>query len=46
METNLAKQVTRRHEVPPMREYLVWWKGLSRRETNWEREDALGKFVD
>ena len=46
VETILAERVTRKHGVPPMREYLVRWKGLPKRKTSWEREDALGKFAE
>ena len=45
VETILAEWVTRKQGVPPMREYLVWWKGLLKRKGSWEHEDALGKFV-
>ena len=45
METILAERVTRKQGVPPMREYLVRWKGLPKRKASWEREDALGKFA-
>ena len=44
METILVEQVSRRHGAPPVREYLVQWKGLSRQKASWERKDALGKF--
>ena len=46
VETILVEQVTRRHGVPLMQEYLVRWKSLSRRKASLEREDALGKFVN
>ena len=46
VETILAERVTRKHGVPPMREYLVRWKGLPKRKTSWERENELGKFAD
>ena len=46
METILAERVTRKQGVPPVREYLVRWKGLPKRKARWEREDALGKFVE
>ena len=46
METILAERVTRKHRVPPMREYLVRWKGLPKKKASWEREDALGKFAN
>ena len=45
VETILAERVTRKQGVPPMREYLVRWKGLPKRKASWEREDALGKFA-
>ena len=32
VETILAEWVTKKHGVPPMREYLVWWKGLPKRK--------------
>ena len=46
METILAERVTRKQGIPPVREYLVRWKGLPKRKTSWEREDGLGKFAD
>ena len=46
METILAERVSRKHGVPLVREYLVQWKGLPKWKASWEREDALGKFVD
>ena len=46
VETILVEWVTRKHGVPPMREYLVRWKGLPKRKASWEREDVLGKFAD
>ena len=46
METILAEWVTRRHGVPPVREYFIRWEGLSRHKASWEHEDALGKFAD
>ena len=46
VETILAERVTRKQGVPPVREYLVGWKGLPKWKTSWEREDALGKFAD
>ena len=46
METILVERVTRKHVVSPVQEYLVRWKGLSKRKASWEREDALGKFAD
>ena len=46
VETILAERVTRKQGVPPMREYLVRWKGLPKQMTSWEHEDALGKFAD
>ena len=45
VETILAERVTRKHGVPPMREYLVRWKGLPKQKASWERENALGKFA-
>ena len=46
METILAEWVTKRHGVPPVREYLVRCKGLPRWKASWEREDALSKFAN
>ena len=46
VETILAEWVIRKHGVPPVREYLVRWKGLSKRKASWESENALGKFAD
>ena len=46
METILAERVTRKQGIPPVREYLIRWKGLPKRKTSWEREDGLGKFAD
>ena len=46
VETILVERVFRRRKVPPVREYLVWWKGLPRQKANYELEDALGKFMD
>ena len=46
VETILVERVTRNHGVPQVREYLVRWKGLSKRKTSWEPEDALVKFAD
>ena len=46
VETILAERVTRKHGVPPVREYLVRWKGLPKRKASWEGENALGKFAD
>ena len=46
VETIIAEWVTRRHRVPPMREYLVFGKSLPRRKANWESENALGKLVN
>ena len=46
METILDERVTRKHGVSPVRKYLVRWKGLQKRKASWEREDALGKFID
>ena len=46
VETILAEQVTRKQGVPPVREFLVRWKGLPKRKTSWEREDAMSKFED
>ncbi|RVW78553.1 hypothetical protein CK203_049785 [Vitis vinifera] len=40
----LAERVTRRQGVPPVIEYLVQWKGLPKRQVNWEHVDALRKF--
>ena len=34
VETILAEQVTRKHGVPPVREYLVRWKGLSKQKAS------------
>ena len=45
VETILAEQITRKHGVSLVQEYLVRWKGLSKRKASWEREDALGKFT-
>ena len=46
VETILAERVTRKHGVPPVREYLVRWKGLPKRKAIGESEDALVKFVE
>ena len=46
METILAKRVTRKHVIPPLRECLVWWKDISRQRVSWEHEDAYDKFMD
>ena len=46
METILIERVTRKHGVPSVQEYLVWWKSLLRQKASWEREDALGKFAN
>ena len=46
VETILVERVTRNHGVPQVREYLVQWKGLSKRKTCWEPEDVLVKFGD
>ena len=46
METILAERVTRKQGVPPVREYLVRWKGLPKRKARWERENAMGKFTE
>ena len=46
METILVKWFTRRHVVPHVQEYLVWWKDLQRQNACWEQEDALGKFAN
>ena len=46
MDTILEERVTKRHRVPFVREYLVWWKGLLRRKASWERGDPLDKFTD
>ena len=40
----LAERVTRRQGVPPVIEYLVLWKGLTRRQVSWEHADALRRF--
>ena len=46
METILAERITRKHGVPPRREYLVRWKGPLRWKASRECEDALVKFAN